>query len=62
MMTEEGSTKIVNIMTPGVGVLMVGHGHIRHHSEYILTSTLSIYFTLIAIVLKDYDAAFLYTC
>ena len=28
MMTKEGSTKIVNFMTPGVGVL--GFGHISH--------------------------------
>ena len=27
MMTKEGSTKIVNFMTPGVGVLMLGRGH-----------------------------------
>ena len=57
MMTKEGSTKIVNFMTPGVGVLMLGRGHISHYS-----STLSVYNTLIAIVLKDYDAAFLYHC
>ena len=35
--------------------------HISHHSEYVFSS-LSIYFTLIAIVLKDYDAAFLCNC
>ena len=29
--------------------------------EYVLSSTLSIYSILIAIVLWDYDAAFLYT-
>ena len=28
MMTKEGSTKIVNLMTPGAGVLVQGHGHI----------------------------------
>ena len=28
MMTKEGSTKIVNFMTPGAGVLMFGCGHI----------------------------------
>ena len=58
MMTKEGSTKIVNFMTPGVGVLMLGLGHISHYSEYVLSSTLSIYFT-IDIVLKNYDAFFL---
>ena len=35
---------------------MLGHGHICHYSEYALSSTLSIYSTLIAIVLRDYDA------
>ena len=30
MMTKEGSTKIVNFMTPGVGVLMLGRVHISH--------------------------------
>ena len=28
MMTKEGSTKIVNFMTPGAGVLVQGRGHI----------------------------------
>ena len=63
-MTKEGSTKIVNMMTPWAWVLMlhVGRGHIRHYSEFVhvVSSTLSIYSTLIAIVLRDYDAAFLY--
>ena len=54
-MTKEGSTKIVNYNTPRAGVLMLGHGRISHFSA----STLSIYSTLIAIVLRDYDAAFL---
>ena len=30
MMIMEGSTIIVNYMTPGVGVLVLGHGHISH--------------------------------
>ena len=30
MITSEGSTKIVNIMTPGAGVLVLGRGHICH--------------------------------
>ena len=30
MMTKEGSTKIVNFMTPGAGVLVLEHGHISH--------------------------------
>ena len=30
MMTKEGSTKILNFMTPWVGVLVLGRGHISH--------------------------------
>ena len=30
MMTKEGSTKIVNFMTPGAGVLVLGRGHISN--------------------------------
>ena len=30
MMIKEGSTKIVNSMTPGSGVLVSGCGHISH--------------------------------
>ena len=30
MMTKEGSTKIINFITPGVGVLVLGRGHISH--------------------------------
>ena len=60
MMTKEGSTKIVNFNTPMAEVLMLRFGHISHFSEYVLSSTLSIYNTLIAIVLRDYDAAFRY--
>ena len=60
MMTKEGSTKIVNFTTPRAGVLMLGRGRISHFSEYVLSSTLSIYSTLIAIVLIDYDAVYLF--
>ena len=28
MVTKEGSTKIINFITPGAGVLVQGHGHI----------------------------------
>ena len=63
MMTKEGSTKIVNFNTPIAEVLMLGRGHIlSHFSEYVLSSTLSIYSILIAFVLRDYEAAFLYHC
>ena len=30
MMTKEGTTKIVNFMTPRAGVLVLGYDHIRH--------------------------------
>ena len=37
MMTKEGSTKILDFMTPGAGVLMLGRGHIsNYYSEYFL--------------------------
>ena len=58
MITKEGSTKIVNFNTPRVGVLMLERGRISHFSVYVLSSTLSIDSTLIAIMLRDYDAAF----
>ena len=60
MITKEGSTKIVTFMTPRAGALMLRHGHISHYSEYVLSFTLSVYSTWIAIVLRDYDDAFLY--
>ena len=60
MMTKKESTKIVNFKTPMAEVLMLGRGHISHSSEYVLSSSLSVYFTLIVIVLRDYDAAFRY--
>ena len=56
---QETKKKIVNFMTPGAGVLMLGFGQRSHYSEYALSSTLSIYSTLIAIVLRDYNTAFL---
>ena len=33
MMAKEGSTKIVNFMIPGVGVLVLGCGHISHREK-----------------------------
>ena len=30
MLTKEGSIKIVNFITLGTGVLVLGHGHISH--------------------------------
>ena len=49
-MTKEGSTKIMYFTTPGAWVLILGRGHISHFSEYVVSSTLSIYSTLVAIV------------
>ena len=42
------------------GVYQNSKFHISYYSEYVFCS--SLYFTLIAILLKDYDAAFLYNC
>ena len=50
LMTKEGFTKIINFVTPEAGVLMLGRGHISHYSEYVC-STLSIYSTLVAIMM-----------
>ena len=41
---------------------MLGRGYISHYSEYALSSTLSKYSTLIAFILREYDAAFLCYC
>ena len=51
MMTKEGSTKIVKIMTPRAGFLMLGLGHISHYSDNVVSSTLLIYITLVAIMM-----------
>ena len=59
MMIKEGSTQIVKFITPGAGVRMLGRCHISHYNEHVLSSTLLINSILIAIVSKDYDAAFL---
>ena len=48
-------------MYPGIEALMLERDHISHYSEYV-SSTLSMYSTLIATVLMDYDAAFLDHC
>ena len=53
MMTneEKESTKIVDFITLEAGILMLGRGHIhvRHYSEYVLSSNLSIHSTLISV-------------
>ena len=40
MMNKDGSIIIVNFMTPGAGVLMLGRGHISHYSEYVFSFSL----------------------
>ena len=42
---------MVYFMTPWAGVLMLGCGHISHYSEYVVSSTLSTYSTLVAIMM-----------
>ena len=59
MITKEGSTIIVNFTTHESGVLMLGHNHTSHYSEYALPSTLSLYSTLFVILLRDCIAGFL---
>ena len=49
MMNKEALPKIVNFMTHGAEVLMLGRGHISHYSEY-------------AYLLYQYTANCLYTC
>ena len=58
-MTKEESAKIVNFITIWAVGLVLGHGYTSHYSEYALSSTLSIYITLISFVLQEYNAAFL---
>ena len=63
MMTTKGSLKIVNFMNPRAGFLLQGHGHFSKNSdEYALSSTLSIYSTLVTFVLRYFNAAFLCHC
>ena len=45
-MIKEGSSEIVNGITPGAGDLMLGRDNINHYSEKSLSSILSIYSTL----------------
>ena len=52
ILIKGGSAKIVNFFTVGAGGFMLGRGYMRHNSKYALSSTLSIYIILIAIVLS----------
>ena len=38
-LTKEGSTKIVNFLTPGAGVLVLGHDHILLYSQAQIRQT-----------------------
>ena len=49
-------------MTPEAGVLFLGCGHVSHYSKNALSSSLSMYSAFMAIVLRDYNAAFLCHC
>ena len=59
-MTKERSAKIVNFIPTGQRSFLLGRGYISYYSEYALSSTLSIYITLIAIVLSVNNAAFIF--
>ena len=59
MITKELSPIPVNFMTHGARVLMLGRDHISHYSDYALSSSLSIYSSLILTVFRDYNAAFI---
>ena len=62
IMTKEGSTKIVNVITIWAGVLKLRCGHISHYSEYALSSIRLICNTSISFVLTDCNVAFLCNC
>ena len=67
MMTREGSTKIVNFMTPVARVLVQGSGHIIKSLYWIcvIFYSINIYIcsTLVELSnLRDYNAAFLCHC
>ena len=61
-MTKEGFPKIVNFITIGADDPLLGRDYISHYSEYALSSTLSIYITLIIVTGREYNAAFLCHC
>ena len=44
-MTKEGSNKIVNFMTPGTEVVLLGRGHINHIvKKHVFFKNLLFYF------------------
>ena len=40
MMSKEGSIKIINLITPGAGVLVLGRGHIVNTQYFFYSSCL----------------------
>ena len=52
-------SSVINILTRGRDLIHVlGHDHVSHYCEYALSSTLSIFSKLIAIVWRDYEGCF----
>ena len=61
MVTKEGSVQILSFMTTGTGVLVRRRDHISHyHLIYIIFYFIDIQQIEWAIVLRDYDTAFLF--
>ena len=52
MINKQEYTWVVNFMETVPGVLIVGWGHSIHYNDYGLSSTLAIYRTLVAVVLR----------
>ena len=52
-------SSLIKILTRGRDLIHVlGHDHVSHYCEYALSSTLSIFSKLIAIVWRDYEGCF----
>ena len=64
VLTGKGSVRIVNFITIGTGGLVLRRGYESHYStcKYALSSALSMCIILIAVVLREYGAAFLCHC
>ena len=54
IMTKEGSTKVINFLTHGAGVLMQWLDHISYCSEYALSPTLVIVVKIHYFLLHQY--------
>ena len=53
IMSKEGSTKIVHFIINRAWGFMLGRGYVSYYCEYEFSSTLSIYITLVTIVLRE---------